>query len=49
VLERVGFDRAVERGGIRQLLARSRYEYPNISDIAKPDIHIHEEPWQTPQ
>ena len=33
VLERVGFDRAVERGGIRQALARSRYDASDI--IAK--------------
>jgi hypothetical protein len=33
VLERVGFDRAVERGGIRQALARSRYDPSDI--IAK--------------
>jgi Conserved TM helix len=26
VLERVGFDRVVERGGVRQVLARSRYD-----------------------
>src|SRR4029453_15184524 len=26
VLERVGFDRAVERGGLRQALARSKYD-----------------------
>jgi hypothetical protein len=30
VLRRVGFDRAVERGGIRQALARSRYEPSDI-------------------
>jgi hypothetical protein len=30
VLERVGFDRAVERGGIRQLLARSKYDASDI-------------------
>jgi hypothetical protein len=30
VLERVGFDRAVERGGIRQLLARSKYDPSDI-------------------
>jgi small-conductance mechanosensitive channel len=28
VLERVGFDRAVERGGLRQALARSNYDPP---------------------
>lgn len=33
VLERVGFDRVVERGGIRQLLARSKYDPSDI--IAK--------------
>lgn len=33
VLERVGFDRAVERGGIRQALARSRYDPSDV--IAK--------------
>jgi hypothetical protein len=33
VLERVGFDRAVERGGIRQALAKSRYDPSDI--IAK--------------
>jgi Conserved TM helix len=33
VLERVGFDRAVERGGIRQALARSKYDPSDI--IAK--------------
>jgi hypothetical protein len=26
VLERVGFDRMVERGGVRQVLARSKYD-----------------------
>src|SRR5262245_50476922 len=31
VLERIGFDRAVERGGVRQVLAESRYD---ASDIA---------------
>jgi hypothetical protein len=30
ILERVGFDRAVERGGIRQALARSKYEPSDI-------------------
>ncbi|GGM24752.1 hypothetical protein GCM10012279_48990 [Micromonospora yangpuensis] len=30
VLERVGFDRAVERGGIRTALARSRYDASDI-------------------
>ena len=30
VLERVGFDRAVERGGIRQALARSKYDASDI-------------------
>lgn len=30
VLERVGFDRAVERGGVRQALARSRYDASDI-------------------
>ncbi|SCL44060.1 Conserved TM helix [Micromonospora citrea] len=30
VLERVGFDRAVERGGIRRALARSRYDASDI-------------------
>lgn len=29
-LERVGFDRAVERGGIRQMLARSNYDASDI-------------------
>ena len=33
VLERVGFDRAVERGGVKQALARSRYDPSDI--IAK--------------
>jgi hypothetical protein len=33
VLERVGFDRAVERGGIKQALAKSRYDPSDI--IAK--------------
>jgi Conserved TM helix len=33
VLERVGFDRAVERGGIKQTLARSKYDPSDI--IAK--------------
>jgi hypothetical protein len=33
VLERVGFDRAVERGGLRQALARSKYDPSDI--IAK--------------
>jgi hypothetical protein len=33
VLERVGFDRAVERGGIKQALARSKYDASDI--IAK--------------
>jgi prepilin signal peptidase PulO-like enzyme (type II secretory pathway) len=33
VLERVGFDRAVERGGLRQALARSRYDPSDV--IAK--------------
>jgi hypothetical protein len=33
VLERVGFDRAVERGGIRQALAKSKYDPSDI--IAK--------------
>jgi Conserved TM helix len=33
VLERVGFDRAVERGGIKQALAKSRYDLSDI--IAK--------------
>jgi hypothetical protein len=33
VLERVGFDRAVERGGIRQALARSKYDPSDV--IAK--------------
>jgi hypothetical protein len=33
VLERVGFDRAVERGGIKQALARSKYDPSDI--IAK--------------
>ncbi len=33
VLERVGFDRAVERGGVRQALARSRYDASDL--IAK--------------
>jgi prepilin signal peptidase PulO-like enzyme (type II secretory pathway) len=33
VLERVGFDRAVERGGVRQALARSKYDPSDI--IAK--------------
>ena len=30
VLERVGFDRVVERGGVRQVLARSRYDASDI-------------------
>ncbi|MER7419185.1 hypothetical protein ABT346_20785 [Micromonospora peucetia] len=30
VLERVGFDRAVERGGVRRALARSRYDASDI-------------------
>jgi hypothetical protein len=30
VLERVGFDRAVERGGVRQALARSKYDPSDI-------------------
>ncbi|MEV6322565.1 hypothetical protein AB0M45_15430 [Nocardia sp. NPDC051787] len=30
VLERVGFDRAVERGGVRQMLARSKYDASDI-------------------
>jgi mechanosensitive ion channel-like protein len=30
VLERVGFDRAVERGGLRQALARSKYDPSDI-------------------
>lgn len=30
VLERVGFDRAVERGGIRQALAKSKYDASDI-------------------
>src|ERR687886_1585017 len=30
VLERVGFDRAVERGGIRAALARSNYDASDI-------------------
>jgi hypothetical protein len=30
VLERIGFDRAVERGGIRQALARSKYDPSDI-------------------
>jgi Conserved TM helix len=30
VLERVGFDRAVERGGVRQVLARSKYDPSDI-------------------
>ncbi|MGN9810135.1 mechanosensitive ion channel family protein [Micromonospora sp. BQ11] len=30
VLERIGFDRAVERGGIRRALARSRYDASDI-------------------
>jgi Conserved TM helix len=30
VLERVGFDRVVERGGIRQVLARSKYDPSDI-------------------
>jgi hypothetical protein len=30
VLERVGFDRAVERGGVKQALARSRYDPSDI-------------------
>ena len=30
VLERVGFDRAVERGGLRQLLAQSKYDPSDI-------------------
>jgi len=30
VLERVGFDRAIERGGIKQALARSRYDPSDI-------------------
>ncbi len=30
VLERVGFDRAVERGGIKQALARSRYDASDL-------------------
>jgi len=30
VLERVGFDRAVERGGVRQALARSRYDASDL-------------------
>src|SRR5918911_1774152 len=30
ILRRVGFDRAVERGGIRQALARSKYEPSDI-------------------
>ncbi len=30
VLERVGFDRVVERGGVRQLLARSNYDPSDI-------------------
>jgi mechanosensitive ion channel-like protein len=33
VLERVGFDRAVERGGLRQALARSKYDPSDV--IAK--------------
>jgi len=33
VLERVGFDRVVERGGVRQVLARSKYDPSDI--IAK--------------
>lgn len=33
ILERVGFDRAVERGGIRQALARSKYEPSDILAI----------------
>ena len=30
VLERVGFDRVVERGGVRQVLARSKYDPSDI-------------------
>ncbi len=30
ILERVGFDRVVERGGVRQVLARSRYDASDI-------------------
>jgi hypothetical protein len=30
LLERVGFDRAVERGGVRQVLARSKYDASDI-------------------
>jgi len=30
VLERVGFDRVVERGGVRQVLARSKYDASDI-------------------
>jgi hypothetical protein len=30
ILERVGFDRVVERGGLRQLLARSKYDPSDI-------------------
>ena len=30
VLERVGFDRAVERGGVRQMLSRSQYDASDI-------------------
>jgi mechanosensitive ion channel-like protein len=30
VLERVGFDRVVERGGVRQVLARSRYDASDL-------------------
>jgi hypothetical protein len=33
ILERVGFDKAVERGGIRQALARSKYEPSDILAI----------------
>ena len=30
ILERVGFDRVVERGGLRQALARSKYDPSDI-------------------
>jgi hypothetical protein len=31
ILERVGFDRAVERGGVKRALARSRYDASSTS------------------
>jgi len=35
VLERVGFDRAVQRGGISQALARSKYEPSEASHTTR--------------